>query len=128
MLTKCKKFFFQNSPKDWMTYFNFSITGKCRRDNKLISFKHIMAVEHTLHKIGENADFHWPVFSRIRIKSMILSLYGRIRVCENLYSRIFYAVTLWLPQTETYLGLCQRSMTKYLAAIFIFFMTEVPSI
>ena len=30
--------------------------------------------------------------SRIRTKSKILSLYGRIRVSENPYSRIFYAV------------------------------------
>ena len=35
-----------------------------------------------------------PVFSRIRTKSTILSLYGRIRVTENSYSRIFYAVVL----------------------------------
>ena len=38
-----------------------------------------------LYKICENMGFHWPVFSRIRTKSTI-------RVSENLYSCIFYAV------------------------------------
>ena len=46
---------------------------------------------NTLHKICENTGFHWPVFSCVRTKSMILSLYGRIRVSENPYSRISYA-------------------------------------
>ena len=46
----------------------------------------------TLHKILENPGFHSPVFSLIRTKSMILSLYGRIPVSENPYSPIFYAV------------------------------------
>ena len=36
-------------------------------------------------------SFHWPVFSRIRSES-ILSLYEKIRVSENPYSRIFCAV------------------------------------
>ena len=38
--------------------------------------------------------FHRPVFSRIRTKSAILSLYGRIQVNENPYYRIFSAVNL----------------------------------
>ena len=38
--------------------------------------------------------FHWPVFSRIRTESTIVSLYGRIRVGENLYFRRFYAVNV----------------------------------
>ena len=46
----------------------------------------------TLHKIHENTGFHWPIFSCIRRKSSIFFLYGRIRVSENLYSGIFYAV------------------------------------
>ena len=46
----------------------------------------------TLHKIRENTGFHPPAFSRIRTKSMILSLYGKITVSENPYSPIFYAV------------------------------------
>ena len=45
-----------------------------------------------LHKICENTGFQWHIFSRISTKSTILSLYGRIRVSENPYSRIFYAV------------------------------------
>ena len=45
----------------------------------------------SLHNIFENTGFHWPVFSRIRTESRILTLYGRIRVSENPYSRIFYA-------------------------------------
>ena len=46
-----------------------------------------------LHKMCENTGFHWAVFSRIRTKSTTLSLYGRIRVCENLHYRIFYTVS-----------------------------------
>ena len=45
-----------------------------------------------LHKVCENTGFRRTVFSRIRIKLQILSLYGRIRVSKNPYSRIFYAV------------------------------------
>ena len=57
----------------------------------------------SLHKICENTYFHWPVFSRIRPKSQISSLYGRIRVSENPYSRIFYVVFLmisWVIKRE----------------------------
>ena len=45
-----------------------------------------------LHKICEDTRFQWPVFSRINTESTILSLYLRIRVSENPYSLIFYAV------------------------------------
>ena len=45
-----------------------------------------------LHEICENTGFQWPVFSRITTQSTILSLFGRIRVTENPYSCIFYAV------------------------------------
>ena len=41
----------------------------------------------TLYKICENAGFHW-----LCLNSSILSLYGRIRVSENPYFCIFYAV------------------------------------
>ena len=50
------------------------------------------ALQFSLHKICENTGFQWHIFSRISTKSTILSLYGRIRVSENPYSRIFYAV------------------------------------
>ena len=33
MLTESKKYFFQSSSKDRMTYFNISVAIKCRRDN-----------------------------------------------------------------------------------------------
>ena len=46
----------------------------------------------TLHKICANTGFDWPVFSSIRIESTILFLCGRIRVSENTYPRMFYAV------------------------------------
>ena len=46
----------------------------------------------TLRKLCKNTGFLWPVFSRIRTKYTILSLYERIRVSENPYSCIFYAV------------------------------------
>ena len=45
-----------------------------------------------LHKIYHNAGFQWPVFFRIRTESYIISLYGRIQVSENPYSRILYEV------------------------------------
>ena len=46
----------------------------------------------SLHKLFENKGFHWPVFSRIRTKSLILSLYRRIQVIDSPCSRIFYTV------------------------------------
>ena len=46
----------------------------------------------TLHKMCKNTGFHWSVFFRIRTEFTILSLYGRMRVSEKLYSCIFYAV------------------------------------
>ena len=42
----------------------------------------------TLHKLCENTG----LFSRLRTKSTIFILYGRIRVTENSYFRIFYVV------------------------------------
>ena len=56
-------------------------------------FRILLILIITLHKICKTAGFHWPVFSRIRTKSTTLSIYGRIRVSESLYSRIFYAVS-----------------------------------
>ena len=44
-------------------------------------------------KICRYTGFLWPAFSRIRIESTIMSLYGKIRVRENPYSDIFYAVS-----------------------------------
>ena len=38
--------------------------------------------------------FHCPVFFRIRTESTILPLYKRVRVSENPYSCIFYAVQI----------------------------------
>ena len=43
----------------------------------------------SLHRICENPGFYGRVFSRIRTESTILPLYGRIRVSETPYSRIF---------------------------------------
>ena len=48
----------------------------------------------SLHKICENTGFHWPVSPSIRTESRILSLYRKIRVTENPYSRILYSVFL----------------------------------
>ena len=42
-----------------------------------------------LHKICQNTSFLWPVLSHIRIESIILSLYRKLKVRENLYSGIF---------------------------------------
>ena len=43
----------------------------------------------TMHKLCENMVFHWPVSSRIRTESTILSLYRRIRVGENSFLAYF---------------------------------------
>ena len=59
----------------------------------IIFFQIAFFPQQSLHKICENTGFQWPVFSRIRTKSVILSLYGRIQVAENLYFCIFYAVS-----------------------------------
>ena len=40
----------------------------------------------TLRKICQNMSFLWPAFARVRMK-------GNVRVNENLYSGIFYAVS-----------------------------------
>ena len=44
------------------------------------------------HKICVNSGFHWPVFFCIRTVSMILALYGRIRISENSYTQIICSV------------------------------------
>ena len=48
----------------------------------------IFSLKISLDKLCENMGFHVPAFSRIRIESAIMSLYGS----ENPYSRIFHAV------------------------------------
>ena len=48
--------------------------------------------DQPLRKTCQNTGFCWPVFSHVRTEFTILSLYGRMRVSENLYSRIIYAV------------------------------------
>ena len=46
----------------------------------------------SLDKICQNTGFIWPVYSRIRTKSTILTLKESMRVRENPYSDIFYVV------------------------------------
>ena len=46
----------------------------------------------TLRKMYENMGFCWPIFSRKKIKSWILSSYWKILLSRNPYSRIFYSV------------------------------------
>ena len=76
-----------------MEVYNFKLDGSIKRREFLQSFWKIdffslkISLSLSLHKICNNTGFHWPVFSRIRAES-----YGRIRVIQNLYSRIFYTV------------------------------------
>ena len=49
-----------------------------------------------MHKTCKNTGFQWPVFSHIRTEFLILSLYGRVCISENLYSCIFYAVRCYI--------------------------------
>ena len=60
--------------------------------NCQLTFSH--QVTTTLRKIYDKTGFYCPEFSStsIRTESTILNLYGRIRVSENPYSCIFYAV------------------------------------
>ena len=46
----------------------------------------------TLRKMYEKMGFCWPIFSRKKIKSWILSSYWKILLSRNPYSRIFYSV------------------------------------
>ena len=50
---------------------------------------------NTLRKICQNTSFLWPIYSHIRTKPKILSLYENIRFRENPYSGIIYAVIVW---------------------------------
>ena len=48
----------------------------------------------TLSKICQNLGFLWSTFSRRRTECLILLLYGKMGVKENLYTGIYYAVSL----------------------------------
>ena len=50
------------------------------------------SLRQTLDKTCGNTCFHWPVFSRVKTESYILYIYERVRISENPYSPIFYAV------------------------------------
>ena len=58
-------------------------------------------ITFSLHKVWENTGFPWPIFSCKRTEYTILFLQGRLRVSENPYYRIFYAVFLskFCPKT-----------------------------
>ena len=51
-------------------------------------------LKFSLCKTCQNMAFLWAAFSRIQTESKILSFRGKIRVTENLYSVIFYAVSI----------------------------------
>ena len=46
-----------------------------------------------LHKLCQNTGFRRPLFSCMRTKSLIPSLYEKMRVRENRYSGIFYVLS-----------------------------------
>ena len=46
-----------------------------------------------LRKLFQNMVFLWPIFFCIGRESTILCLYEKIRVRENTYSGIFYAIS-----------------------------------
>ena len=66
-------------------------------------FMQIFSLKTRLDKLCENIVFHLPIFPRIRAESVIMSLYGRIRVSENLYSRVFHAVHITNNNIDPYL-------------------------
>ena len=73
----------------------------------IVAFKY----SETLQNFG---GFLWAVFSRISTGSTILSLYGKMRVRENPYSSIFYAVLILLWNChEIFLGWSISSDTAY---------------
>ena len=64
--------------------------------HKQIRWNFVILRSDALHKIWENTGFHWPYSPAWR--EYWNTLYGRIRVSENLYSPIFCAVisrNLW---------------------------------
>ena len=79
----------------------------------LVHKKIFCLIWRALHKICKNTGF--PVFSRIKT---ILSLFGRIWVSENPYSRIFYAVeqsssqNAYLTKGDKILLLCLHELGK----------------
>ena len=44
-----------------------------------------------------------PILSRMTTDSAIMSLYGRMQVDENLYSRVYYAVHIGNNNVDPYL-------------------------
>ena len=61
-------------------------------------------MQHSRRKMCQDTGFVWSVFPGIRIKSKILSLYGKIRARENPYSSILYAALIsvdnWILKTS----------------------------
>ena len=80
----------------WKIKYSYAkaINLKFRLQRWMTNFNYLM--DHILYQILDKAYkdtvFHWPVFSRIRKKCAILSLYGSKRVSKNPSSKIFYAV------------------------------------
>ena len=63
----------------------------------------IFSLKTSLNKLSKNTVFHLPVHPRIRTESAIMSLYGRIRVSEKPYSRVFHAVHITNNNNDPYL-------------------------
>ena len=66
-------------------------------------FMQIFLLKISLDKLCENTSFHVPAFSRMRAESAIMSLYGRIRVSEDPYTRVFHAVHTTNNNIDPYL-------------------------
>ena len=62
-------------------------------DLKSLLFFLLDAITKSLHKIGSNAGFLWPLFSRIKTESWIQFFYGNISVRENPYLGISNSVS-----------------------------------
>ena len=66
-------------------------------------FMQIFSLKTSLNTLCKNTVFHLPAHPRIMIESAIMSLYGRIRVSEKPYYRVFYAVHIANNNNDPYL-------------------------
>ena len=67
-----------------------------------------------MRKTCAKMGFRWPVYSRVRRESRILSLYWKIQNSENSYSCIFYVVLSYCrnPSIKGLRFLCTKNKVK----------------
>ena len=66
-------------------------------------FTQIFLSKTSLDKLCENTAFQLPALSRMRTESAIISLYVKIWVSENPYSRVFHTMHITNNNINPYL-------------------------